>query len=190
MDAVVAEVSISTYAEHLDHGLAREAMGAIGRLSLPVEDVNEIGNTAGSPIESMMVCALAVIARQDFSDIWLNPRKSNWQPRMDKIYDLLEISQQEEIGQYRVDIFVTLHARIFSDGSARLVSHSVVVECDGHEFHERTKDQASRDKKRDRFLQGRGLHVLRFTGSDIWNDVFSHAQEVIDFLKSRMGAGY
>ncbi len=43
-----------------------------------------------------------------------------------------------------------------------------VIECDGHDFHERTKEQAQRDKKRDRELQAAGYKVFRFTGSEIW----------------------
>jgi len=46
----------------------------------------------------------------------------------------------------------------------------VALEFDGHEFHERTKEQARRDKARDRGLQILGWRVLRFTGSEVWRD--------------------
>ena len=55
----------------------------------------------------------------------------------------------------------------------------VAIELDGHEFHERTKDQAERDKSRDRLLQAAGWHVLRFTGSEVWRDAGACAQESI-----------
>ena len=45
--------------------------------------------------------------------------------------------------------------------------YKVVVECDGHNFHEKTKEQAARDKKRDRDLTSSGYTVMRFTGSEI-----------------------
>ncbi len=48
--------------------------------------------------------------------------------------------------------------------------HRLVVELDGHEFHQRTKDQVSRDKKRDRAIVTRGWRVIRFTGSEIWDE--------------------
>lgn len=35
----------------------------------------------------------------------------------------------------------------------------LVVECDGHEFHERTKEQAARDRSRDRALLERPVGV-------------------------------
>ena len=41
----------------------------------------------------------------------------------------------------------------------------IVVECDGHDFHEKTKDQVARDKSRVRDLEIAGWRVLRFTGS-------------------------
>lgn len=57
-------------------------------------------------------------------------------------------------------------------------SHKVAIEVDGHDFHERTKEQAARDKARDRALQADGWKVLRFTGSEVWNDPHRCALEV------------
>jgi len=55
----------------------------------------------------------------------------------------------------------------------------VIVECDGHDFHERTKEQAARDRSRDRALQAGGFHVLRFTGSEIHREPLKCALEAI-----------
>ena len=41
----------------------------------------------------------------------------------------------------------------------------IVVEYDGHDFHEKTKDQVARDKSRVRDLEIAGWRILRFTGS-------------------------
>lgn len=84
---------------------------------------------------------------------------------------------QAPIGPYRVDFLVgALEAP--DDKIAW-----VVVECDGHDFHEKTKEQAQRDKKRDRYLAGYGYHVLRFTGSEIYRDPLECAGEVMRFLE-------
>lgn len=56
------------------------------------------------------------------------------------------------------------------------------VEIDGHDFHERTKEQARRDKERDRALVAAGFTVLRFTGSEIYNDVDKVVSEVLDYV--------
>jgi very-short-patch-repair endonuclease len=66
---------------------------------------------------------------------------------------------------------------------------SAVIECDGHDFHERTKEQAARDRGRDRAMTAAGLHVLRFTGSEIWKDPLKCATEAADFLAEKAGFG-
>lgn len=43
----------------------------------------------------------------------------------------------------------------------------VAVECDGHDFHERNKEQVAIDKSRDRELASMGIQVMHFTGSEI-----------------------
>lgn len=44
------------------------------------------------------------------------------------------------------------------------------IEFDGHDFHDRTKEQAQRDKSRDRLLTAKGWSPVRFTGSEVWKD--------------------
>ncbi len=43
----------------------------------------------------------------------------------------------------------------------------VSIELDGHDFHERTPEQAERDKSKDRLLQSHGWLALRFTGREV-----------------------
>lgn len=80
--------------------------------------------------------------------------------------DGLGLKRQERVGDYRVDFLITG------------LLMPVVVECDGHDYHEKTKEQARRDRQMDRRLQILGCAVLRFTGSEIWNDVESCLKEV------------
>jgi very-short-patch-repair endonuclease len=58
-----------------------------------------------------------------------------------------------------------------------------IIECDGHEFHEKTKEQARKDKKRDRDITKKGYTILHFTGSEIVNNTDSCVFEIIDFIK-------
>lgn len=85
--------------------------------------------------------------------------------------DPISIEPQVTVGPYRVDFMVSCQ---FGSETLR-----IAVECDGHEFHEKTKAQASRDKRRDRAIQRNGCRVFRFTGSDIFNDAHGCAREVI-----------
>lgn len=75
---------------------------------------------------------------------------------------------------YRVDLFIR------DDKTRKPVC---IIECDGHEFHEKTKEQVQEDKKRDRILAKKGYIVLRFTGSEIINDVNNCVSEIVNFVK-------
>lgn len=62
----------------------------------------------------------------------------------------------------------------------------IVIEIDGHDFHERTKEQAQRDKSRDRYLTAEGYTVFRFTGSEVYRDIYHVADEVEEYLLNTM----
>jgi very-short-patch-repair endonuclease len=76
------------------------------------------------------------------------------------------------LSRYRVDFLISF------DFFGSLLE--IVVECDGHEWHERTKRQAARDKSRDRALQSLGYKVFRFTGSEINEAPLRCAMEILD----------
>lgn len=58
---------------------------------------------------------------------------------------------------YRVDF-------IYADAKARI---KLVVETDGHEFHERTREQVEHRNTRDANLQSDGWFVLHFSGRQV-----------------------
>ena len=82
--------------------------------------------------------------------------------------------QQIQIGPYRVDFLL--------DHKPSRDLPPLIVEVDGHDFHERTKEQAQRDKSRDRFLVGRGYRLVRFTGSEIYADPVASAHQALAIL--------
>lgn len=96
---------------------------------------------------------------------------------MEKCPDFVLVTPQASIGEFRVDFLI--RARFHE----RPLREVLVVECDGHDFHERTKEQAKRDRSRDRTLQSRGLRVFRFTGHEIHRDPSACAYEVRKFLE-------
>lgn len=99
----------------------------------------------------------------------------------------LEVKPQAKLclGRYRVDLMLDVLEPVrrkstpFEPPELR-----IAVECDGHDFHEKTKDQAQRDKARDRELQALGLRVIRFTGSEIRRDPATCARAVIDLVRA------
>lgn len=82
--------------------------------------------------------------------------------------------------KYRVDFLVLVGNYLNNPEQC----FKLVIECDGHDFHEKTKLQAARDKQRDRHLIGAGYHVIRFTGSEIWKDPFKCAREAADIIEN------
>lgn len=48
-------------------------------------------------------------------------------------------------------------------------AHVMCIECDGHDYHERTKKQAAHDRNRDREMTAAGIEVMRFTGSELYS---------------------
>ena len=97
-------------------------------------------------------------------------------------YDVIWI--QPKVGKFRIDFVV---GRIAPDIDWKQKDTGVeslrrlpliAIECDGHDYHERTKEQAAKDRSRDRILLADGLRVVRFTGSEIYRDANSCAAEV------------
>ncbi|MER8502852.1 DUF559 domain-containing protein [Mesorhizobium sp. M0204] len=64
----------------------------------------------------------------------------------------LHIYPQHPVGKYRLDFAIP--------------DKRIAIELDGHEYH-KTKYQRTHDAKRDRWLYGQGWTVLRFTGTEI-----------------------
>lgn len=94
--------------------------------------------------------------------------------------NIVGVVQQVYIGDYRVDFLCMME--MWDSTKERMSVQWLAVECDGHEFHEKTKAQAARDKSRDRALLLRGIPCMRFTGSEIWKDPYACVYQVDRFF--------
>lgn len=116
---------------------------------------------AESPIERVLLAMfVAFEVSTDPPRIRVSPEPYTWPESRDVIDP--EIFTQAKIGTYRADFLIRTPC---VNGV-----HFTAVECDGHDYHERTKEQAQRDKSRDRWLTTNGIATIRFTGSEIWRD--------------------
>lgn len=86
--------------------------------------------------------------------------------------ETIVVQLQARVDRFRVDFLITF------DFFGNMIE--LIVECDGHQWHERTKAQAAKDRARDRALQSLGYEVLRFTGSEINASPLRCASEVLD----------
>lgn len=122
-----------------------------------------------SPIEHILYCALGTLGRinhyEDAEPIEIQGKH---------YVSGLGINWQKVIGKYRVDF------EVFN--SDRSESKTVLVECDSHQFHERTEKERRYEKERDCWLKKQGYTVLRFTGKEIIEDPFNVAAEILSFI--------
>ena len=80
-----------------------------------------------------------------------------------------------ESGTYYLDFLV-------SPNDKRVPNFKIAIELDGHEFHEKNKKQVAHDKQRERKLIAKGFTVLRFSGSEIFNNPRRCINEVADYI--------
>lgn len=84
----------------------------------------------------------------------------------DERYGEVSLYRGAPILSYRADLF------LICERSA------LVIECDGHDFHDRTKQQAAYDRARDRDLLKLDIATARFTGSEIHHEPERCASDV------------
>lgn len=89
----------------------------------------------------------------------------------------VSVVPQARIGAYRVDFLLQQHL-IAPDE----LYGPVVVELDGHDFHDKNKHQRAYEKARDRFLVSNRYRVLHFTGSEVVADPYKVAFEALLLL--------
>lgn len=96
--------------------------------------------------------------------------------------DIVEIEKQKEIDcnnkKYRVDFCIPV---IYKNQEEKVF----IIECDGHEFHQKTKQQVERDNARTRDLQKAGYEMIRFSGTEIWHRPYKCANEVLNIILSK-----
>lgn len=132
-----------------------------------------------SPIERVM--GMALFYRLTLEDVWMTTFTQDINlgtlPAPSK--DGVNLYAQARVGRYTADFLIVAKHKNHLVG--------IVVECDGHDFHDRTKKQAAHDRQRDRWMALRGLHVMRFTGSEIWADPAQAADDVFEQMALMVG---
>jgi len=127
----------------------------------------KFGPMVESEIELMLLTSLMMAGRMMKMNIYI--------AETDEIptgqYDIA-IIPQFRWGDYRIDFWLR----------HKNCPAPIFIECDGHDFHERTKEQAERDRSRDRAVQAAGIPILRFTGREIWRDTGAIVTEIFRFI--------
>lgn len=148
-----------------------------------------------SPIEHIFHAAFMahmnyVCGCSDFS-VWFmregdTPEQKVKEPdaiHSDPMSSVIWMGAQTPIGPYKADFTLTVQS--WRDEKWR----TLVVECDGHDYHERNKQQAAHDRARDRWMTENGYTVFRFTGSELYRDPMRCAEQVFDMLMKLSATG-
>jgi very-short-patch-repair endonuclease len=137
-------------------------------------------NKCESPIERILMQAVmdlypVEIEWKDFANV---RELLRWHDNVGVTEAIIAVPQLV-VEKYRVDFFFVGNNFI---GPPAIM---MAVECDGHDYHERTKEQAARDRKRDRYLTYLEVMPMRFTGSEIVADAAACAQEIYSVMSCR-----
>jgi very-short-patch-repair endonuclease len=128
-----------------------------------------------SPIEDLFFIACAALCEAMHEPLNI-ARVTPQSPR--GIY----IQPQAQVGMYRVD-FLLQQVGLAPEE----IYTPVIVELDGHDFHDKDKRQRSYEKARDRELVRQRFKVLHFTGSDVVKDPFAPAFEALEMVAVTLG---
>lgn len=154
----IKEYLVSNVSQNLIALISDEAMG-----------LEESLIDCESPIEQMLSMALEEL---NIKNIY----------KFNPFIDVVEIEKQQviECGEksYRVDFLIPV---IYKNQENKCF----VIECDGHEFHQKTKEQVERDNTRMRNLQKYGYEVVRFSGTEIWHRPYKCANEILNIILSQ-----
>ena len=128
----------------------------------------------GSPIEELFLATLSLTRPLPALWRWNVTNAGQVGLYQERLYENVACGECARVfAQYQIQNFRVDFAIVAPDAR-------VVVELDGHEFHERTKEQAEADKSRDRALQLEGWRVFRFTGSEIWRDPVACTRQALE----------
>ena len=120
--------------------------------------VLEIHPEIESPIEKMFFLEWAF---QDMFAIYY-----------DDIRMIPQYKDYEITGKYYVDFMVI-----------GFCNHPLIaIEIDGHDFHQKTKEQVRHDKERERFITKNVVKLLRFSGSEVYDNPTKAVNEIIELI--------
>lgn len=135
------------------------------------ESIEDLISNGATPIEAVLFMAInARFLIDDYFRVRLREADNT---------NICGIEPQKKVEKFVVDYVIS----VLDEKSGR--RYYLAVECDGHDFHERTKEQAKKDRSRDRRLQELGFTVYRFTGSEIHNDPIKCAEAILDWCYAK-----
>jgi hypothetical protein len=142
----------------------------------PIVDAVDNGGPFESPIEAVFVIWFRVLRL-------IVPSSPNHACRPVPQYEVTVTNGT----RYRLDFAVLPADRLIAElGEACGQRMRIAVELDGHDFHEKTKEQVTYRNQRDRALIADGWRVFHFSGSELVKQQAYCAREVFEAAVDQM----
>ena len=148
------------------------------------EGIDNAVNECQSPIEQELLLAMIRESLSHSSAVAIGGSISIITEVHHNIADVglhIYIIPQYKTGPYIADFMVECFRGSMWDTAKK---SSLLIECDGHDFHEKTKKQVVHGKKRDRYFTKHGYKFMHFSGSEIFNNSDGCAKQIIELVTS------
>lgn len=139
----------------------------IGKICNELIDAQEFIDYCESPIEELFYIAFTIYSSNQ------------------TIFCNIDPQHEVECGDkdYRSDFCLYFSEHWDSQRFKPINDIILLIECDGHEFHEKTKEQVAHDNERDLALKTAGYDVLHFSGSQIYKDPMGCVEKAVNYYK-------
>lgn len=128
-----------------------------------------------SPIEQIFSTAFELYCKLENKDeIYLFPQHE------------IKCNEKKYIADFAFEADDYLSQLILRD-KIKNCDFKLVIECDGYEFHQKTKEQVQRDNEREFDLKMAGYEVLRFSGTQIYKNPLKCAEDTYNYIMKRIG---
>ena len=93
---------------------------------------------------------------------------------------------KDGVVNYEIDLFLYLGMSTrLQNGDSKYTPYFVGIECDGHENH-KTKEHRASDAEKVLSLKARGLDIVRFTGTQITQNIQGCVEDVLNLIDAHM----
>ena len=127
-----------------------------------------LGERIKSPIEQIFITAFEIYCKNK-KEIYLFSQKK------------INVNGKKYYIDFEFDCNDYLTNMIFKD-EIKNKNYKLAIECDGYEFHKKTKEQVQKDNEREFDLKMAGYDILRFSGTQIYNNPMKCAKDTYDYI--------
>lgn len=152
-----------------DRYLDQVADGLRGAVGFYLDEVCR-AHPSLTPIEKGVLCSLIGFR---FIDPRIRFKDLNDDDRIIADADIT-VHIQYPVASYRVDFAVEVSMTL----NSKTMREWIAVECDGYDWHHKTREQVTRDKAREREIVAAGFKILRFSGTEIHRDCTDAAFQI------------